>query len=42
MHWRALLHRDIKPANIVQKSKSKDCLDIKLTDFGFASFFDPK
>ena len=34
MHKENFVHRDLKPANILMKSKQD--LDIKLTDFGFA------
>lgn len=39
IHKLGIMHRDIKPANIMMKSD--DSLDIKITDFGFATFFDP-
>jgi calcium-dependent protein kinase len=41
MHKRNIAHRDIKPENILMESKEVDNLNIKLTDFGFARFFDP-
>ena len=37
MHARNIAHRDIKPENILIESIEK--LDIKLTDFGFATYF---
>ena len=38
MHEKNIVHRDIKPENIL--IKSVDNLEIKLTDFGFATYFD--
>ena len=35
------LFRDIKPENILLESADIDNLSIKITDFGFACFFDP-
>ena len=37
MHQRNIVHRDIKPENILIESLSD--LEIKLTDFGFATYF---
>lgn len=42
MHKLGIMHRDMKPANILMTSKDQDVLDVKLTDFGFSTFFDPK
>lgn len=39
------MHRDIKPENILlapEESADPNKLNLKLTDFGFACFFDPK
>jgi calcium-dependent protein kinase len=38
MHKNSIAHRDIKPENIL--IESVDDLYIKLTDFGFATYFD--
>ena len=35
MHKSGLVHRDIKPENILMHSKER--LEIKIADFGFAS-----
>ena len=35
------MHRDIKPENILVEQGSDGELTLKLTDFGFAAFFDP-
>jgi calcium-dependent protein kinase len=40
MHSNSIVHRDIKPENILMEKI--DTLDIKLTDFGFATYFDKK
>jgi len=40
MHARNIAHRDIKPENILLESIEK--LDIKLTDFGFATYFNER
>jgi len=37
-----LINRDLKPENILCESKDLDVFDVKITDFGFASYFDPK
>lgn len=37
VHRQGVVHRDIKPENILLD----DALDIKLTDFGFASILKP-
>lgn len=34
--------RDIKPENILLENKDPNNLNIKITDFGFACFYDPK
>ena len=38
MHGRNIVHRDIKPENILLANMEK--LEIKLTDFGFATYID--
>lgn len=42
MHKMGIMHRDIKPANILMVSKDPANFEIKLTDFGFSTFFDLK
>jgi serine/threonine protein kinase len=42
MHQRNITHRDIKPENILMESQDPTSLQIKMTDFGFASFYNPK
>ena len=42
MHKKSIAHRDIKPENILMESKDVNNLNIKITDFGFAKFYDPK
>lgn len=42
MHQKNITHRDLKPENILLESADKDRLDIKISDFGFSCFFDPK
>ena len=42
MHQRNITHRDIKPENILMESQEVNNLNIKMTDFGFASFYNPK
>lgn len=39
---RGIVHRDLKPENVLLCSSDKDNLDVKITDFGFACFYDPK
>jgi serine/threonine protein kinase len=38
MHAKNMVHRDIKPENILMDKVDK--LEIKLTDFGFATYYD--
>ena len=40
MHKKKIAHRDLKPENILLESKDKDKLEVKISDFGFACFFD--
>lgn len=42
MHTLNIVHRDIKPENILMESEDPDNLNIKITDFGFACYFNPK
>lgn len=42
MHGKDVTHRDLKPENLmIMDRESEDDIFIKLTDFGFACFFDP-
>ena len=40
LHKIGIMHRDLKPGNILMCSPDSDNLQIKLTDFGFSSFFE--
>ena len=40
MHKKKIVHRDLKPENILIENLEN--LEIKLTDFGFATYFDEK
>jgi calcium-dependent protein kinase len=40
MHLNKIVHRDIKPENVLIENLVN--LEIKLTDFGFATYFDQK
>jgi serine/threonine protein kinase len=42
MHKKNITHRDLKPENILLESKDRNNLEIKISDFGFSCFFDPK
>lgn len=42
MHLQNVMHRDLKLENIMCTSGDDDDFQIKLTDFGFSCFFDPK
>jgi calcium-dependent protein kinase len=42
MHQRNITHRDIKPENILMQAGDSKSLLLKMTDFGFASFYNPK
>jgi serine/threonine protein kinase len=42
MHKRNITHRDLKPENILLESKDPSNLSVKISDFGFSCFFDPK
>ena len=39
MHGLNIMHRDLKPENLMCEKGSDDNITIKLTDFGFATFF---
>lgn len=42
MHAKNVTHRDLKPDNLmIQEGENPEDIFIKLTDFGFACFFDP-
>jgi len=36
-----MIHRDLKPENIMCRDKDGAKIWVKLTDFGFSTFFDP-
>ena len=42
MHKQNMSHRDLKLENLMCLSEDSEDLNVKLTDFGFATFFDPK
>lgn len=46
MHKKNIMHRDLKPENLLCEENADDVNDeeiyIKLTDFGFATKYDPK
>lgn len=42
MHKQNVTHRDLKLENLMCTSEDAKDFQIKLTDFGFATFFDPK
>ena len=39
MHKRNIVHRDIKPENILMSNVEKGKIEIKITDFGFATCY---
>ena len=41
MHLNNIVHRDMKLSNIVMKHNNQNNYEIRVTDFGFARFFDP-
>eukprot|EP00347_Sterkiella_histriomuscorum_P010571 403375769 len=41
MHNKNMIHRDIKPENILLEKSDPNSLNIKITDFGFACFYEP-
>lgn len=41
MHSKHITHRDLKLENLMCVSKDPTDLTVKLTDFGFATFYDP-
>jgi serine/threonine protein kinase len=40
LHSKNIIHRDLKPENILMSSNDVNNYDIKLADFGYASYFD--
>ena len=41
MHGQSVMHRDLKPENIMCEESEDGQLVVKLTDFGFATYYDP-
>ena len=41
MHGQQIMHRDLKPENIMCEESDDGHLVVKLTDFGFATYYDP-
>jgi len=41
IHKNGIMHRDLKPENILLESEEAGNLDIKLSDFGFATYYKP-
>ena len=42
MHGQNIMHRDLKPENLLCEQKDDGEVVIKLTDFGFATKYDPE
>jgi len=42
MHQMQITHRDLKPENILFEYADDDNLNLKIADFGFSCYFDPK
>ena len=42
MHLQNMTHRDLKPENIMCIDNDSPNIWVKLTDFGFATYFDPE
>jgi len=42
MHKKKIAHRDLKPENILLDSKDPNDYSVKIADFGFACFVEPK
>lgn len=38
MSTKGIIHRDLKPENIMLNSKNQKTLDIRIADFGFATY----
>ena len=41
MHGLNIMHRDLKPENLLCEKSENGQVMIKLTDFGFATYYDP-
>lgn len=41
LHGHSIIHRDIKPENILVCDSDSGDIEVKLTDFGFASYLNP-
>ena len=41
MHELKIMHRDLKPENLLCEKNENGQVMVKLTDFGFATYFDP-
>jgi serine/threonine protein kinase len=39
IHERHVIHRDLKPDNILLSRDEKNCLDVKIVDFGLSAVF---
>jgi calcium-dependent protein kinase len=39
IHSNGIMHRDLKPENILLESEDQGNLDVKLSDFGFATYY---
>ena len=39
MHNKNIMHRDLKPENLLCEQSSDGSITVKLTDFGFATYF---
>ena len=42
LHGHSIIHRDIKPENILVCDNKSGDIEVKLTDFGFASYLNPE
>jgi serine/threonine protein kinase len=40
MNRKGIIHRDLKPENILLSSKENGVFDVRIADFGFATFVD--
>lgn len=41
LHHHDIIHRDLKPENILMASKDMENVDVKIADFGLATFYSP-
>ena len=39
MHGQNITHKEIRPEKIQIKNKNVDCFDLKISDFGFAKYY---